>query len=96
MTENEAIEWQKSFKETYKGFPKDVDAACDMAIKAIEKQIPKKVVNKHKSVNQEEQVFYGEDTIFANCPCCTCLNCSLWNYSNCGECGQAIDWSDTD
>ena len=75
---------------------KRVVEARDMAIQAIEKQIPKKVVNKHKSVNQEEQVFDGEDTIFANCPCCTCLNCSLWNYSNCGECGQAIDWSDTD
>lgn len=42
MTESEAIEWQKSFKKTYKSFPKDIDDACDMAINALEKQIAKK------------------------------------------------------
>lgn len=36
MTENEVIEWQKAFKKTYKGVPKDVDTACDIAIKALE------------------------------------------------------------
>ena len=44
MTEMEAIEWQKSFKKTYKSFPKDVDDACDMAIKALEKQIEMKKI----------------------------------------------------
>ncbi|MCM1308846.1 MAG: hypothetical protein NC223_09645 [Butyrivibrio sp.] len=40
MKENEVIEWQKAFKETYKGMPKkiakEVDKACGMAIEALE------------------------------------------------------------
>ena len=62
--------------------------------KALEKQIPKKLISKHKSVNVEEQLFYGEETFFGDCPHCGALNCSLWNDKNCGHCGQAIDWSD--
>lgn len=36
MTNNEVIEWQKAFKRTYKGIPKEVNEACDMAISALE------------------------------------------------------------
>ena len=36
MTEQEAIEWQEAFKRTYNHTPKEVDEACDMAIKALE------------------------------------------------------------
>lgn len=81
MTENEAIKWQKSFKETYKGFPKDIDAACDMAINALEKQIPK------KPKTDDRYVMYI-------CPCCNDFIKVSQNY--CPNCGQAIDWSDTD
>lgn len=42
MTENEAIEYQKSFKENFSDFER-INIACDMAIQALEKQIPKKV-----------------------------------------------------
>ena len=35
MTIKEAIKWQESFKRTYKGFPAEVDDACDMAIQAL-------------------------------------------------------------
>ena len=31
-----AIEWQKSFKKTYNGMPKEVDEVCDFAISAFE------------------------------------------------------------
>ena len=81
MTENEAIKWQKSFKETYKGFPKDIDAACDMAINALEKQIPK------KPYKDNENGVYEKD----HCP--TCHRSLFPNDHHC-ECGQAIDWSD--
>ena len=81
MTENEAIKWQKSFKETYKGFPKDIDAACDMAINALEKQIPKK---------PKERDCIGFNTLV--CPVC---KGALYLYEPyCDNCGQAIDWSD--
>lgn len=93
MTEIEAI---KEFQDNI-DLPYGVtvsDEASVMAIKALEKQIPKKLISKHKSVNVEEQLFYGEETFFGDCPHCGALNCSLWNDKNCGHCGQAIDWSD--
>lgn len=93
MTESEAI---KEFQDNI-DLPYGVtvsDEASVMAIKALEKQIPKKLISKHKSVNVEEQLFYGEETFFGDCPHCGALNCSLWNDKNCGHCGQAIDWSD--
>ena len=88
MTENEENKWQKSFKETYKGFPKDIDAACDMAINALEKQIPKKP----KSITSVE------NSMYVKCPTCK-LTTVLYDgcvMEYCKNCGQAIDWSDTD
>ena len=35
MTENDVIKWIEAFKKTYKGFPKDSEVACDMAISAL-------------------------------------------------------------
>ena len=61
--------------------------ALQMAIKALEKQIPQKIDNK------------DTDDLVSGCHCCGEIN-ALWkpngsrnNY--CGNCGQAIDWSDT-
>ena len=36
MEIQQEIEWQKAFKRTYKGQPKEVDEACDLTIKALE------------------------------------------------------------
>ena len=84
MTESEAIEWQKSFKKTYKGFPKDVDDACDMAINALEKQIQKKPI---------KDQFSREC-----CPDCGWIvykdEYGGRYLPHCENCGQAIDWSD--
>lgn len=52
--------------------------AARMAIKAIEKQIPKKPVI--------EEYFYGE---IRDCPSCG-IELKPCNY--CPKCGQAIDW----
>lgn len=48
-----------------------------LAIKALEKQIPKKPIE-------------------LNCPRCRFngINNSLWVFTYCPECGQAIDWSE--
>ena len=91
MTENEAIE----IIEEYKGlFPnaRNENESLDIAIKALEKQIPKKPVDKSKN---------PVDWHIMSCPCC---NNTFWNSGQfvryqpkfCNYCGQAIDWSDTD
>lgn len=94
MTEIEAHRIVSLFRDEWDKNSKTPNAhALDIALKSLEKHIKKKVINKHNSVNVEEQEFYGEDTLFADCPHCGGLNCSLWNFSNCGDCGQKIDWS---
>lgn len=59
--------------------------ALTMAIEALEKQIPKKPIHKHKN-------YY--------CPICKEDGWVLWDdaepndFDNfCGKCGQALDWS---
>ena len=51
------------------------------AIVALEKQIPKKVV------------FQSEFKGLRYCPCCN-VRLIGWGMKYCGECGQALDWSD--
>lgn len=53
----------------------------DMAIEALEKQIPKKVIF--------QSGFKG----LRYCPCCN-VRFIGWGMKYCGECGQALDWSD--
>ena len=86
MTENETI-------EIIKNFPKwnlddlwlendKMDELVDVAIKALEKQIPKKPD-------------FTEDKEFALCPCCNGKGL-LNKQKYCDNCGQKIDldWSD--
>lgn len=93
MTIQEAIEWQKAFKRTYKSTPSDVDDACDMAISALEKQISKKP--------RENKIRGGLFGKIKHYTCPTCGNCLLTkmmnerqNTSYCWDCGQEIDWRD--
>lgn len=58
------------------------------------KQIPREVVDIHKSVNVEEMELYGADARFGICPACGELVCSVWNECYCGDCGQKLDWND--
>ena len=56
--------------------------ALGMAIKALEKQIPKKPD-------------FTEDKEFALCPCCN--GKGLFNKQKyCDNCGQKLDWSDAE
>ena len=77
--ETEAIECLKSNKPT-SGYVM-LQESIDMAIKALEKQISKKVLNK-------------KDGLFANCPNCGRVQNSVWNKTYCGDCGKKLDWSD--
>lgn len=80
MTENEAIEYQKSFKENFSDFER-INIACDMAIQALEKQIPKKPIA-YKGTNR------------ADCPICNKtvrgIDKPYGNYYS--GCGQKLDW----
>lgn len=61
----------------------DVDEwAVEIAVKAMEKQIPKKVRIEHHPK-------YGRATF---CPNCNRMDVECWSY--CPDCGQAIDWSE--
>lgn len=99
MNEAEAIEWQKSFNKTYKGFPNGVDVACDLAIQALEKQIPKKVVRIKLRPSE-----WGSEY---RCPICESelIPTEFFTADGtepdekitwCPGCGQKLDWSDND
>ena len=87
MTENEAI---KKIKLRIAGARHVVGAGIDgkafedleMAIKALEKQIPKKL---------DEHNFYDEPHHYL-CPDCGNIVINQHNY--CEECGQKLDWND--
>ena len=87
MTYEEAI---KHFKSLQKRYTKEHNGRmCEkvnLALEALEKQIPKKPLHMHKN-------YY--------CPSCKEDGWMLWDDAipndmdkYCGICGQAIDWSD--
>lgn len=84
MTESEAIEWIKELKNSEEMqefyYAESIIDACNMAIQALEKQIPMKAD-------------FTEDKEFALCPCCN--GKGLFNMQKyCDNCGQKFDWSD--
>ena len=87
MTYEEAI---KHFKSLQKRYTKEHNGRmCEkvnLALEALEKQIPKKPLHMHKN-------YY--------CPICKEDGWMLWDDAipndmdkYCGKCGHAIDWSD--
>ena len=84
--ETEAIECLKSNKPT-SGYLM-LQEAIDMAIQALEKQIPKKPQNKKYS-------FYPRSTLlkskYGECPNCKSIQV---DDEYCANCGQKLDWSD--
>lgn len=76
MTESEAIELlisQLTFNELNR-------EAKQMAVNALEKQIPQK------------PIFDSYHRAGYRCP--NCNNTNPWGYKFCKHCGQALDWSD--
>ena len=96
MTEREAVEKLKNMRlfmqiEDNKNeckFTEDDYKANEMAVQALEKQIPKKPIKSENQVVRYVNTYY--------CPTCelgiTGTNIAKWCY----HCGQAIDWSDVD
>lgn len=68
--------------------------ALHLAIGALEKQIPK--MAKNDTENEEIKAFCGRTLGF--CPVCdNAFECYVDDRSPyCPECGQALDWSDTE
>ena len=90
MTPQEAVEWLEAIEEKYihggdNYFDEKRKIAINNAITALEKQIPKKVVQERLT-----------ETLKPNC----CPVCNHRHYDilvpYCRFCGQALDWGDTE
>lgn len=103
MTNVEAI----GFLEGLYHFADDVEcAALNMAIEALEKQIPKKVIDHDYCIAEYDDSGCQIGGIFLcryECPTCnnTIANgelekSDLWDIRFCQNCGQAIDWSEVE
>ena len=99
MTENEAIEIIKFVPlyryecELEKCRQSELFQALSLSIKALEKQMPKKPTYKHQiGVSTEGKIYKGK--------CCECgheQKQKWWiTQTFCDNCGQALDWSDTE
>ena len=96
MTEKEAIEYLKS-RYLVVGSPLNPpkeecerhNAVIDMAIHALEKCVPKKVMNKKALVDFCGRVYEER----GDCPVCECP--ADKNYQDCCRlCGQKLDWGE--
>lgn len=94
MTIKETIEALWFYKEKlYNGIFKDKIAAFDVAIEACEKQTPKKPNFEGDGYDENGYLIY--DTWI--CPCCEEeYEVDYEEHKHCPNCGQAIDWSDTE
>lgn len=94
MTAQEALAW---FKEELKdGKCSDNCRQCnayEVAIEALEEQIPQKPDFEGDGYDENGYLIY--DTWI--CPCCEeRYEVDYEEYKHCPNCGQAIDWSDTE
>ena len=95
MTESEAVEALKltNLKSVHPFYDwEEMMEVRNIAMQALEKQIPKNIANKQKSECPEDVETYGEYAIFGRCPVCKSLQNIMWNNEYCGNCGQHIDW----
>lgn len=67
----------------------------EMAIDALEKQIPRKPIKANRIINKNGQLFLNDDNEYCKCPICTLYDVPLReNQRYCHYCGQALDWDD--
>lgn len=88
MTYKEAIENLKILKisEDDSSVGRLKIQTYNIAIEALEKQIPKEPLNRE----DKSEISYGY------CPCCSNIIDNWDDIRFCGECGQAIDWEETE
>ena len=95
MTESEAIEKLKNMRLYMQiedenndcKFTEDDYKANEMAIQALEKQIPKKPILANNMMTKDK---------FLMCPCCEFRfpDSLVFLKTRCWNCGQKLDWSD--
>lgn len=96
MTVEKAIKAMKFYKEKlYNGIFNQFIAAFDVAISALEKQIPQTPILQGDGYADGELVYD-----YAECPVCGCdfeEESSCWGCKFCPDCGQKLSWeSDTE
>lgn len=90
MTSEEAIaiiRRKTSIPDSGEAF-EDIEKAYDMAVEALEKQIPKEPIE-----NRKERIRY---TSVYSCPSCGGGFTGTGIADYCYHCGQALKWGDTD
>ena len=96
MTESEAIKELHGIIPRGGIIPQKRAEAIDVAISALEKQIPKKIeIRKatNDDIESELRDFITVKGRICRCPSCRCcIHISELKY--CWECGQKLDWSD--
>ena len=80
MTVQEAINHYR-YGITHDIFSEPVTSYAKMSIEALEKQIPKKVVNYRRLQN----------VVKGQCPMC---NLNMLKFPYCSRCGQKLDWEE--
>lgn len=93
---NMAVHWKREEIKTNKVFfPKDDHTQLEkdvqvytIAIKALEKQIPKPVVDLGVVKDFHEKPLY----IYGDCPNCGCMRLRSTDTNYCVACGQKLDW----
>lgn len=67
-------------------YRKDIEA-LKKAVEVLEKQIPKKPIDGIDFANNEYKIC---------CECSAIVQDGEWKANYCPDCGQALDWSDSD
>lgn len=97
ITSQEAIEILQE-EHNWAQLPSYVNTSLDVAIAALKRQIPQKPIFYDTKFRQRGEK-YGELVTLEkayNCP--VCRN-TLWKrdkQAHCEDCGQALDWSDSE
>ena len=101
MEIQQAIEWQKAFKRTYKGQPKEVDEACDLTITALEEIQQYRAIGTVEECREAREkqtpkksirIIVGAHDSTDGCPVCKKTFYEKVNF--CSRCGNAIAWSE--
>ena len=92
MTESDAIKELHEIRPRGGIIPQKRAEAIDVAINALEKQIPKKPEYEADGYADGELVYD-----YAKCPICGHdfeYGINDWGCEYCSDCGQKLDWSD--
>ena len=92
MTAQEAIEIIK-YASAFNSDNSPLTKALDMAIEALERQIPKKPDYEADGYDENGNLIYD----YAKCPICGHdfeEGINDWNCGYCSDCGQSLDWSE--